>query len=47
MIKVRKENAELKAGQRLMTKKQEEMTRKLNEVQAENKELKQLITKKK
>ena len=40
LIKVRRENAELKAGQ-------ESMTRKIDELQRENKELKQLLTNKK
>ena len=40
LIKVRRENAELKAGQ-------ESMTRKIDELQRENKELKALLTNKK
>ena len=40
LIEVRRENAELKAGQEAMTKK-------MNELQRENKELKQLLTNKK
>lgn len=39
VVEVRKENAELKAGQ-------EAMTHKINELQRENKELKELLTKK-
>ena len=39
IIEVRKENAELKSGQQIMTQK-------INEVQAENKELRQLLTSK-
>lgn len=40
LIEVRRENAELKAGQ-------EKMTRQMQELKAENAELKQLLTKKK
>ena len=39
MIEVKKENTELKSGQEIMT-------RKINELQAENKELRALLTKK-
>lgn len=44
VIEVRKENAELKAGQEIMKHNQRMQTEKMNELQRENRELKELIT---
>ena len=43
-VGVRKENAELKAGQEIMKHNQQMQTEKMNELQRENRELKELIT---
>lgn len=44
VIEVRKENAELKAGQEVMKHNLQMQTEKMNDLQRENRELKELIT---